>query len=166
MGGILGHELIRRFALLACPLGLVLPLSGCSGLGHFFGDTFGVTPNHNAPIGDSENMRRARGQVVDVPPLLTEPGDVWPGPPAPEPTLSDLQKRENALTPPALEHNPTPPPPKLPPLPPNVVLPQAASPGAKGPHGVAQGSIAIPNGNGTSTVIAPDGSVTTVPTPK
>jgi hypothetical protein len=31
---------------------------------------------------------------------------------------------------------------------------------------VPNGPIIVPNGNGTSTVIAPNGTVTTIPTPK
>ena len=63
---------MRRFAL----VGLCLLLPGCSWYPHFLGDTFDFTPNHNQPLGDSENMRRSRGQVVDIPPLVVEPGNV------------------------------------------------------------------------------------------
>ena len=45
------------------------------------------------PVGSSENMRRAMGEVVEVRPLTTEPGDVWPGPLPPEPTLEDIEKQ-------------------------------------------------------------------------
>jgi hypothetical protein len=39
--------------------------------------------------------------------------------------------------------------------------------GSKGGGGIAgNGPIIVPNGNGTSTVINPNGSVSTIPTPK
>lgn len=183
---------MRRTALLG--LTLLLPgLAGCNGFLHFVGDTSGVTLNRNGPIGGSENMRRARGQSVDIPPLRTEPGDVWPGPTPPEPTLSDLQREQNAANPPP---GPAPsiprsdagapgaalPAPALPARPTPGLLPRSSyttpggpvqgTPSPSGrydsltaPNG-GSGGIAIPNGNGTSTVIAPDGSVTTVPTPR
>ena len=191
---------MRRFARLGLtilPLGL---LPGCSGFGHFLGDNFGLQANHNAPHGDSENIRRARGEEVAVPALLPAPGDVWPGPPPPEPTLSDLQREQNAATPQSMEPGPAgampqrapnaalPPPGAIPdttPLP-RPAAPQTAAPKTfvtpggplrgtpvpdgsyqtlTGPKGGSAG-IAIPNGNGTTTIIAPDGSVSTVPTPK
>jgi hypothetical protein len=40
-------------------------------------------------------MQRVMGNEVTVPPLLTEPGDVWPGPIPPEPTLSDIEREQN-----------------------------------------------------------------------
>jgi hypothetical protein len=71
-------------------------LSACSGFGIFLGDTttFPGT-NPNSPLGDSENLRRVRAEPVDLQPLQTEPGNVWPGPPAPLPTLEDIEKQEN-----------------------------------------------------------------------
>src|SRR6185437_8101587 len=42
---------------------------------------------------DSENMRRVMGEQVEATPLTPEPGDVWPGPLPPEPTLQDLQQQ-------------------------------------------------------------------------
>jgi hypothetical protein len=199
---------MRRLAL----LGLLL-LSGCQGTGNFLGDTFtvpGVDPN--APVGDSETLDRVRGAAINVPPLTPEPGNVWPPPNQPIPSLYDIQKQEginpNAPPPSATPALPahrqptrgssTPPPnvePGLPPLPPLPVLPaQPAPPPPPGPGagrvvqtpggpavtggpvggtgaqttilpGGGQG-ILIPNGNGTSTLIGPNGSVTTVPTPK
>lgn len=84
-----------RLALLS--LALLLP--GCTGVGDYLGDTFtyGVSPN--APVGDAENMRRARGQDASVEPLLPEPGDIWPGPVQPMPTLQDLEKNGFQPTP-------------------------------------------------------------------
>jgi hypothetical protein len=79
---------MRRFAL----LGLVLLLPGCTGFADFMGDTMTYGTNPNAPVGDSENMRRARGLDAEVEPLMPEPGNIWPGPVAPMPTLQDLEK--------------------------------------------------------------------------
>lgn len=180
---------MRRFAL----LGLVLGLPGCSGVLHFFSDTTGLQANHNAPLGDSETMRRARGEDSAVPPLLTEPGDVWPGPPKAEPTLSDLEREENTAAAGQAQAGANTP---FIAVPPATGLPAAPAPrpiapsGRQGqtfqtPTGPAKGApapsggyqlltnpkgesagIAIPNGNGTTTIIAPDGGVSTVPTPK
>ena len=49
--------------------------------------------NPNMPAGDSENMRRVTGEQVEVPPLPPEPGDIWPGPLPPEPTLQELEQQ-------------------------------------------------------------------------
>ena len=49
--------------------------------------------NPNMPAGDSENMRRVMGEQVEAPPLTPEPGDIWPGPLPPEPTLQDLEQQ-------------------------------------------------------------------------
>lgn len=78
---------MRRLAL----AGLALLLSGCTGFGEFVDDTFTMR-RRNAPIGDSENMRRARGLDAAVDPLVTEPGNVWPPPVQPTPTLQDLER--------------------------------------------------------------------------
>jgi len=81
-------------------LASVLLLAGCSGSGfwRYERDTLTIPgANPNLPITDSENYLRSTGtRVADAPPLLTEAGDVWPGPPAPVPTLKDLQKQQMA----------------------------------------------------------------------
>jgi hypothetical protein len=201
---------MRRFAV----LGLALLLPGCSGVGTYLGDTFtwpGVKPT--APLGNSETLDEANGGAVAVSPMLPQPGDIWPGPPAPIPTLGDIERMNNInpeAPPPAEEpalpahRQPTPqssptapennqpplaplspaPPPNLPPpaissAPPSpgttVQTPQGPRPvtGSTGsittvapPPGSTGQSILIPNGNGTSTLISPNGTVTTVPTPK
>ncbi len=46
--------------------------------------------NPNKPAGDSENLLRVRGQEPVVERLTTEPGDIWPGPLPPAPTMKDL----------------------------------------------------------------------------
>jgi len=86
--------------------GLVLLLSGCAqlgnpfdGFGGFIGDTHTIHRNVNSPPGDSVNMLRARGEEPTAAPLLPEQGNVWPGPPPPEPTLSDLEKEQGITNP-------------------------------------------------------------------
>lgn len=78
---------MRKVALLTLPLAL----SGCSGMGKFFHDTFVLSGNNpDAPRGDSENLRRARGETVAETPILPEQGNIWPGAPRPLPTLRDV----------------------------------------------------------------------------
>ena len=153
------------------PLALIaLGLSGCSGFGHFTEDTFTVPgANPNKPTGVSENIERVQSRPVVESPIVPEPGNVWPGPPQPFPTLTEVEHQtQNG----------------------QVVLPgatggaggtgsgpQAGGGGGGGGNGGgarfhmqnnanAASTIVIPNGNGTSTVIAPDGSVKVIPTPK
>ena len=45
------------------------------------------------PAGESENMRRVVGEQVNAKPLTPEPGDIWPGPLPPEPTLQELEQQ-------------------------------------------------------------------------
>ena len=148
------------------PLALMaLGLSGCSGLGHFTEDTFTLPgANPNQPAGVSENIMRVQSRPVAETPVVPEPGNVWPGPPQPFPTLGEVEhETQNG----------------------QVVLPGASQGGGGGAGGSspqaggggggrfhmqsnanAASTIVIPNGNGTSTVIAPDGSVKVIPTPK
>jgi hypothetical protein len=192
---------MRRPALLASALLLSAPLlSACSGSGfwRYEEDTFTLPgENPNRPVGASENFQRARhGTVTEPAPLLTEAGDIWPGPPQPVPTLKDLQKQQTSeinnangggtastgLAPlptlpslPGYEISPqepgTPNPPNV--FPGSVVpthggrIPIQGDQGYKAPpSSAAGGNIVVPNGNGTSTVISPNGTVTTIPTPK
>ncbi|MBV8911690.1 MAG: hypothetical protein JOZ05_01480 [Acetobacteraceae bacterium] len=200
------------------PLVLLLGLSGCVGFGEFLDHTFTLPgANPNIPMADSENVRRVLGQEPDIRPLEPEPGNVWPGPPPPEPTLADIQNRppqqeENrgfpptqvpgaqpnlpagrqprprgSSTPPGnvqpgLPELPNPGPlpptsraPTPPPQPPGgaVALPNGPATETGGTNSYRQlntprgpGAIVVPNGNGTSTVINPDGSVQTIPTPR
>ncbi len=74
------------------PTCLCLALSGC-GYSTWSEPPFSTGSNPNTPVGSSENMRRAMGEEVEVQPLTTEPGDVWPGPLAPPPTLEDIEKQ-------------------------------------------------------------------------
>jgi hypothetical protein len=177
---------MRRAAL----LGLLLLLPSCSsdiGFSDFLSDTFTVRRNVNAPIGDSETLRRIRDLPVDVPPLTVEPGDVWPGPIQSPPTLEDLERQQGtpgqAELPvpgsPAFRATPGNGAPAVPnqPAPGGGVLQTPRGPAAptgnqspnfqqyKGTPGGSPGGILIPNGNGTSTLVHPDGTVETVPTP-
>lgn len=78
---------MRRFAF-TC---LCLALSGC-GYHTWYNVPFTSGTNPNIPAGDSENMRRVEGQQANAPVLTPEPGDIWPGPITPEPTLQDLEQ--------------------------------------------------------------------------
>ena len=80
---------MRRIAL----LGLALALSGC-GYKTWWNPPFTAGNNPNQPVGDSENLLRAKGYSPEVEPLTTEPGDIWPGPLAPSPTMKDLVTQE------------------------------------------------------------------------
>ena len=90
---------MRRFAL----LGLTLLLPACQtmvgnpldGAGGFIADTHTFHLNPNRPVGEAPNVLRVEGRQVDQVPLTPEPGDVWPGPIAPEPTLQDIERQQN-----------------------------------------------------------------------
>ncbi|GAA08403.1 hypothetical protein ACLEIY_07735 [Acetobacter tropicalis] len=165
--------MMRKAAL----LGACLVLSGCSGFGKYISDTATLPgENPNSPAGEDLNMRRVHGYSTAATPILPQGGDIWPGPPAPLPTLEDVEKdrigtvlgggagesgpelqdggemsvsgSENAT--PAKE--------------PHGKLPEA-EPDAADKYGVQRGTastIEIPNGDGTVTLIHPDGSVSTV----
>jgi hypothetical protein len=186
---------MRRTALPSLALLSAGLLSGCTGTGVFLDHTtqaFGNNPN--TPAGSSETFSRIRGDKVDIPPLLPEPGNVWPAPAGPDPTLQDLEKqqadevRRNGGVAPggtavgrANNADRGLPPPNLAPgAPPRLRAPTVNTPNGPtvdltGP-GTGRGyrqlnsptpggsGILVPNGNGTSTLIGPDGSVQTVPT--
>ena len=122
-------------------------------------------------------------------PASHEPVPVGP-PTAPPPQLPNVHpRRRGSSTPPGSVEPPLAPapdlvPPELPTPLPNpsvspppggaVQLPGGVGVDTGGTRGYRQltlpngqpGAIVVPNGNGTSTVIGPDGSVTTVPTPR
>ena len=80
---------MRPTALLGLTLFLPLALTGC-------GDTWWNPPltggyNPHLPVADSDNMRRVMGQDAPTAALHPEPGDIWPGPLPPSPTLSDME---------------------------------------------------------------------------
>jgi len=188
---------MRRFAL----LGLTLLLPACQtmvgnpldGAGGFIADTHTFHLNPNRPVGEAPNVLRVEGRQVDQVPLTPEPGDVWPGPIAPEPTLQDIERQQNqslingqpeptrptrrpSSVPPlpseSLAPTPTPQPtlvlPNPPPPPPPSTrvysTPQGPVVGTQGGNGVQTYTspsggmgIVVPNANGTSTLIGPDG---------
>ena len=83
---------MRRNALYASIVFAPLLTTGCTGFGTFLDHTFSLPGNNpNIPMTDSENIRRVLGQNPDPTPLQPEPGNVWPGPQGPDPTLADLQ---------------------------------------------------------------------------
>ena len=144
---------------------LIATLGGC-------GDTWWNPPfttgySPNMPVLTSVNMARATGRGVAVTPLTTEPGDIWPGPLPPPISLQDLSRQSpfGALPPTAARGSPIDRAsnPLLSPVPgPGGAAPAAAT--ATPPQ--TDRRIIVPNGNGTSTVIHPDGRIETIPTPK
>ena len=131
--------------------GLSLALSGCGG--GVVGGMLGYGSDPNRPVGNSPTMRRALGEATSAAPLRSEPGDVWPRAMPAVPTLSDLQKQTGGIG--------AGPAPNAATMPPGMYAAPAGAPGLN-----PKGAVMIPNGNGTSTLILPDGSVKTVPTPK
>ena len=104
------------------------------------------------------------GRDVAVTPLKTDPGDIWPGPLPPPKTLQDLERQG-----PSAPEQPVPGSPLSRgrsgnPL--TAPLPNGTT--GTPPAGEPQPDrrIIVPNGNGTSTVIHPDGRIETIPTPK
>jgi hypothetical protein len=181
---------MRRPLLLSLTIALPCVLSGCTGMGVFFDHTFSsFDENPNTPAGNSETLQRIRGETVEIPPLLPEQGNVWPGPTPPDPTLQDIEAQQNSGAPPApvtgggTDHQqprPVPPPGTPPsgsgaptgPQGSTVLTPRGNSQDVGGGRSYRQlqsptpgtNGILVPNGNGTSTLISPDGSVQTVPT--
>ena len=79
---------MRRIALAS----LCLALSGC-GYDTWSNPPFSSGDNPHFPVGDSENLRRVTGEQVATPALTPEPGDIWPGPLPPTPTLQELEQQ-------------------------------------------------------------------------
>jgi len=199
-------------------LGLALAVSGC-GFQTWWNPPFTAGQNPNMPVSDAPNMQRIMGERSPVEPIVSEPGDIWPGLIQSSPTLQDLEQTGRVAsqperpvpgsplsrgTEPALPRpNPAPgsstPPgnvspglrtPTTPPPLSSYAAPPAAPPSTgpggqvvhtpSGPNVITGGtsayqtttgpggaqSIVVPNGNGTSTVIHPDGRIETIPTPK
>jgi hypothetical protein len=154
---------MRRIALVS----LTLTLGGC-GYHTWWNPPFTTGFNPNVPVTDSVNMSRVLGQGVAVTPLTTEPGDIWPGPLPPPKTLQDLEQQEQTGSqapvkgsPLARSGNAL-----------SAPLPTGSRGGSSTATPAAPGEppadrrIIVPNGNGTSTVIYPDGRIETIPTPK
>jgi hypothetical protein len=82
-------------------LTVLLLVSGCSGSGfwRYEKDSFTFPwQDPNGPVSSSENFVAARHgtKSVEPPVMLTEAGDIWPGPTQTVPTLKDLQKQQTA----------------------------------------------------------------------
>ena len=111
---------MRRIAL----LGLLTLLPACqfagdptAGFTDFVADTHNWHDDVTAPPATNETEKRVKGEEVKVGALTPESGEVWPGPPAPIPTLQDVQTLNN------MELLP---PPSVPSSPPPAVFPQNA----------------------------------------
>lgn len=85
---------MRRIAL----LGLILCLSGC-GYKTWWNPPFSGGYNPNRPDNGSENAQRVLGASSDAAPINPEPGDIWPGPLPPSPTLGDLESQSGGSQP-------------------------------------------------------------------
>lgn len=129
---------MRRIASLRLTLTLStlalspLALGGC-GYKAWMSPPFASNGNPNAPAEDSANMRRVMGEPVDVTPLTPEPGDIWPGPLQPSPTLQDLE--QSGLT--SGTEQPVPGSPSA----------RGVQPNAQVPPGQARGSSTPPSGS-------------------
>jgi hypothetical protein len=104
---------MRRLAL----LGLLSLLPACqfagdptAGFGGFIADTHTWHLNANQPEAVTENEKLAKGEPVKIEPVGAESGEVWPGPPAPIPTMQDVQKLNDldSLPPPSVPAEPPP----------------------------------------------------------
>ncbi len=164
---------MRRTALLV----LCLVTSGCDryasspfdGFTDFVGDTHTINRGPNAPLGDSENIRRIRGLSPDAEPLVPQPGNVWPGPVAAEPTLNEIIKDTPQLPPgaemrlPGARGSSLTPPAAMPSLPPS---PSFAAPATPTPQPAPpiktlqtpQGPASVSSGPGVQTYTSPNGT--------
>lgn len=141
----------------------------------------------NAPIGDSETFQRVRGQTVSAMPVLPQTGDIWPGAPEPVPSLQDVSNPDSAFNrmfPHSLDHlnadlkmqlgdgeavsvgeesarqngiRRSSVPYQEHPI--GAPLPSSVPDAAPSFLEKADSTVAIPNGDGTTTLIAPDGSI-------
>ncbi len=124
---------MRRFAF--C---LLLTLGGC-GYKTWWNASFTGGNNPNRPNTDSENMQRVLGEDVTVEPLRTEPGNIWPGPLPPAPTLKDLEANGG------------------------VSPPQAPTPGSPRGRGAADAPFPAPNPSAGSSTPPDQGQPAPVP---
>ncbi len=185
---------MRRLALLANMTLLPGLAAGCahSGFYAYQRDTLTLPgANPNIAPGNSEDYKKTKIGSANAPqptPILFEAGDVWPGPPKAPPTLKDLQRQQNQeISNGGSGYAPLAPLPQLPGFEVPQQEPRRAAPAVTFPGGIVpmhggtvngnnrtlqplqgpanNGSIVVPNGNGTSTVIGPNGTVSTIPTP-
>jgi hypothetical protein len=69
-----------------------------SGAGGFIADTHTPFRHPNAPVIDSENVKRVSGQDVTADPLTPDAGNVWPGAFKPTPTLSEVARSMDGIS--------------------------------------------------------------------
>ena len=149
--------------LIALPgLTLALLLCGCGNTWWNPPFTGGYSPN--TPNNTSDNMSRVMGRDPEVAPLTPEPGDIWPGPLPPSPTIGDMEMHTGIGAPTEQPNYAMPATPR--PLPKPEMPARAEAPARPAPAAGSGSAITVPNGNGTSTVIHPDGRVETIPTTK
>ncbi|MGD0432423.1 MAG: hypothetical protein ABSA58_15175 [Acetobacteraceae bacterium] len=151
---------MRRIVLVS----MTMTLSGC-GYSTWWNPPFSSGSNPHLPLTTSVNMERVLGSGVAVTPLTTEPGDIWPGPLAPPKTLQDLEQESPASMQPVAPSRGSPLSRGINPL---LAPVPNGTPGStpETPNPPTDRRIIVPNGNGTSTVIYPDGRIETIPTPK
>jgi hypothetical protein len=152
---------MRRIALISLTM-----LGGC-GYHTWWNPPFSTGYGPNTPVTTSVNMSRVKGRDVAVTPLTTQPGDIWPGPLPPPMTLQDLERQSQTGVEAPARGSPL-----------NRSGGSLSAPLPNGTHGGTPAGtpggpgqppdqrIIVPNGNGTSTVIYPDGRIETIPTPK
>jgi hypothetical protein len=156
---------MRRIALVSLTM-----LSGC-GYHTWWNPPFSTGYGPNTPVTTSVNISRVKGRDVAVAPLRTQPGDIWPGPLPPPTTLQDLERQSQTGVEAPSRGSPlgrsgaslTAP---LPNGTPGTPAGGTQSGAPAGPGQPPDQRIIVPNGNGTSTVIYPDGRIETIPTPK
>jgi hypothetical protein len=160
---------MRRIAY----LGLLLALNGC-GFKTWSNLPLTGGSNPNIPRVESENMQRVAGREPAVEALKIEPGDIWPGPLPASQTLQDLANIGS------VPRSPLGSPPEAGPAaasarpqggrvaqPSGTVVSDGGGPGGRSAPATGRGQvIVVPNGNGTNTLIHPDGRIETVPAPK
>ncbi|OYV68608.1 MAG: hypothetical protein B7Z67_12720 [Acidiphilium sp. 21-60-14] len=175
------------------PCLLLTLLSGCAGVGNYLHSSIDPFGDPNAPPSETLNMQRARGQQVAVQPVLSQPGDIWPGKVKPIPTLAQIQQNMNSPLGQAYqnEYGPMPghtgaafavrPTGSAPAAPTGVAVGKTLI-GPAGPVGIVStpsngryqqvsplngqgGGILIPSGTGTATLVEPNGQSITVQVP-
>jgi hypothetical protein len=169
---------MRRLALIGL---CTVSLTGCA-FNSWDRPPFFAGSDPYAPNGDTENMRRARGQPIAVQKLTPMAGNMWPGPVPETPSMADLVKQERGGQLPQLQPLPgqppsatmpppqgslAPPPPLHPVQPVVPPVPNYAKPGgpgvAAGPQTgevvqTPQGPAVTSGGSGTfKTITLPNG---------
>jgi hypothetical protein len=110
-----------------------MTLSGC-GYKTWWNPPFTTGSDPNQPGTESENMSRVMGNHVEVAPLTPEPGDIWPGPLPPSPTLQDLEQTGGLTSQPEQAV-------------PGSPISRGTQPSPQVPPGPAHGSSTPPNGD-------------------